>query len=321
MSLAETILDRAEVRFPLPLAPAVPKIRKLYKAATQRQWDPEFDIDWASFDRTRYSPRQLHAARLRWSKTAWGEYGAISESPALSIRFSQERREPDLCLFFAIRTQEESRHAEAAYRMADTMGGYFAEPQGTTAAAQDEHAPDNSKAKDVKTALYSHGVRRMAFDPSYSTESIIASLVCVSEEVAFDQFKFLVEVTSDPVANKLLAMILRDEARHCAFGWDYLEHRIPQMSKSEIEAVKQGIETFVDTVEFNGYHHSWLKPVSADSRAEVEAMEITAEAGLGASTEDLEKPILVDSMAKIRARMRDWGFTLKMFEHPKLGRC
>lgn len=321
MSIAETILDRAEVRFPLPLSPVVPKIRKLYKSATQRQWNPEFDIDWASFDHSRYSESQLRAARLRWSKTAWGEYGAISESPALQIRFSQERREPDLCLFFALRTQEESRHAEAAYRMAEVLGGYFAEPQGSSLVDGSAGGEPKPQEKDVKTALYSHGVRRMAFDPAYSTESIIASLVCVSEEVAFDQFKFLLEVTTDPVANKLLAMILRDEARHCAFGWDYLDHRIPLMSKVEIEAVKQGIETFVDTVEFNGYHHAWLKPPSADSRAEVAAMETTAQAGLGASTEALEKPVLIDSMAKIRKRMRDWGFTLKTFDHPKLGKC
>ena len=316
MHSSPTILDRQEVRFPLELAPAVPKIRRLYRAATARQWNPALDIDWASFDRSPYSDEQLLAARLRWSKTAWGEYGAISESPALQIRFCQERREPDLSLFFALRTQEESRHAETAFRFAEVLGGYFAEPQGSVAPVTEA-----ARDKDFKTTLYSHGVRRMAFDPAYSTETIIASLVCVSEEVAFDMFKLFGEVTTDPIAKKVIALIGRDEARHCAFGWDFLDHRVPRMSKAEIDAMQHGIETFIRTIELNGYHHVWLKPDSAAVRAEVNAVRITAGAGLGASTEELEKPALVDSMARIRRRMADWGVALPVFEHPRIGRC
>lgn len=314
MSASETILERSEVRFPLRLAPTIPKIRTLYRAATRRQWDPASDVQWQLLDKSRYTAEQLYAGRLRWSKTAWGEYGAISESPALQIRFCQERLPADLWHFFALRTQEESRHAEAAYRMAETLGGYFEEPQGNVAASA------GATDKDLKTTLYSHGVRRMALDPSYSTEGIIASLVCVSEEVAFDQFKHLAEVTTDPVARELILFINRDEARHCAFGWDFMEYRVPQMSRQELDAMRASVELFVETIELNGYHHPWLKPDSAAARAEVSAMRITAAAGLGASTEELETPVLIDSMAKIRCRMKDWGVDLKVFDHAKLGR-
>lgn len=309
----ESILDRTEVRFPLRLKEQVPKIRSLYRAATRRQWDPELDIQWDAFDRSPYSSEQLLAGRLRWSKTAWGEYGAISESPALQIRFCQERLPADLWHFFALRTQEESRHAEAAYRMAETLGGYFREPQGAVA------NNGGSTDKDIKTTLYSHGVRRMALDPKYTTEGIIASLVCVSEEVAFDQFKHLIDVTRDPVAKQLITFINRDEARHCAFGWDFMDYRVTQMSRAELDAVQESVEEFVENIELNGYHHSWLKPDSPASRAEVQAMRATHQAGLGASIEELETPVLVDSMAKIRKRMREWGVNLKMFDHPKLG--
>ena len=45
------------------------------------------------------------AAQMYWSRRTWGEYGAISESPALLLRFALERRLPDLQFFFTMRTR------------------------------------------------------------------------------------------------------------------------------------------------------------------------------------------------------------------------
>ncbi len=123
-----TILDDPESIFPLDLDTRIPKIRDLYHLATVKQWDPRTDIDWHLFDATQYTPEQRYAARQYWSRRAWSEYGAISESPALQIRFCHDKCEPDLRLFFTIRSQEESRHAEACYRMAEALGGYMEQP-------------------------------------------------------------------------------------------------------------------------------------------------------------------------------------------------
>src|SRR5260370_19549174 len=69
------------------------------------------------------------AARLHWSRRTWGESGAISESPALLLRFCLENRLADLRFFFTMRTQEEGRHAEASWLMAERLGGYLPQPQ------------------------------------------------------------------------------------------------------------------------------------------------------------------------------------------------
>src|SRR5260370_21466300 len=68
------------------------------------------------------------AARLHWSRRTWGESGAISESPALLLRFCLENRLADLRFFFTMRTQEEGRHAEASWLMAERLRGYFPPP-------------------------------------------------------------------------------------------------------------------------------------------------------------------------------------------------
>jgi hypothetical protein len=299
---ATTILDVSESRFPLRLGVENKRIRELFHNATRQQWNPATDIDWNGVHPEQYDERHLLAARMYWSRRAWGEYGAISESPALQIRFCQERCVPDMALFFSIRSQEESRHAEVCYRMAEALGGYFEEPAATA----------------YQGSVATHGIRKMALDPSISLEGTIAALVCAAEEIAFDVFRHLIEITVNPVARQISRMILRDEVRHCAFGWAFLEQRMPQLSTEQREGVRKAVVTMIEKVELNGYHSSWLAPDNPASRAEIEVDRLTWEAGLGATTEELEKPVFLKSIADMRKRMLDaWGLTIPMFTHRK----
>jgi hypothetical protein len=308
MSIAEpevrkpTLLDPPEERFPLDLGVEVRKIRDLFRAATRNQWDPRTDIDWSALDDLDIDDDHRTAARMYWSRRAWSEYGAISESPALLIRFCQERREPDLRYFFTIRTQEESRHAEACYLMAERLGGYFQQPA----------------LHDFQKSVATHGVRKMALDPETPLEAIIAALVCAAEEVAFDVFRHLVEITPNKAANQVLRNIMRDEVRHCGFGWAYLEHRIPRMSRAEIDVCEEAVITMIGQVEMNGYHSAWLAPDSEAARGEIEADRLTWEAGLGATVEEREKPVFVESVRNIRARLKPFGIDIPTFTHPKI---
>ncbi len=298
-----SLLDERESRFPLDLGVHIPKIRELYRQATARQWEPLTAIPWDDLHPEKHPPEQLQAARLYWSRRAWGEYGAISESPALQIRFCQQRHEPDLRFFFAIRTQEEARHAEVCYLMAEKLGGYIHEPLKT----------------EFQGSVSTHGVRRMALDLNMPLEATIASLVCAAEEVAFDVFAHLIRITTDPVAKRVLQLIMRDEVRHCAFGWAYLEKRIPELSAQQLKDVEDAVVTMIEKVELNGYHSAWLGPDTPATRNETAADRLTYEAGLGATVEELEKPVFVKSIKRIRRRMQqDWGLTLKQFTHPKI---
>ncbi len=303
MSAGATLLDQPEQRFPIDLGVHIPRIRDLYRAATKNQWDPIVDIDWDTLQPERYTDAQRDAGRLFWSRRAWGEYGAVSESPALLIRFCQEKREPDLAFFFTIRTQEESRHAEASYLMAEKLGGYIHEPLKT----------------EFQKAVATHGVRKMALDPDTPLEAIIGGLICALEEFAFDWFKVMIESASNPAVNRLLRLILRDEVRHCAFGWHYLEHRLPHMTRDEIDAVARATAETIEHVELTGYRVPWLAPDSEAARAEMAADRICVEAGLGATVEEQEKPIFVATMQRIRAQMAAMGMTLPMFRHDRIG--
>lgn len=296
------LLGQPEDRFPADFDSEIPRIRELFHTATRNQWDPQTDIPWAQLDPSRYTEAQRFAARQYWSRRAWSEYGAISESPTLQVRFGVERRPTDMQLFFTIRSQEETRHAEVCHLMAEKLGGYLEKP-----------------AEAFQGSVATHGVRRAALDTSVPLEAIIAALVCTAEEIAFDVFRHLTEIATDPVAKAICRAIMRDEVRHCAFGWYFLEHEIARMGAAQKAQVQEAVITMIEKVELNGYHSAWLAPPSPASAAEVEADRLTCEAGLGATTEELEKPVLVDSLKRIRARMDAFGIELPPFHHPKLG--
>ena len=232
----------AETRYPLELAPAMPDVWELWQRAKTLEWDPETDIPWEELHPERYPADQIMAARLHWSRRTWGEYGAISESPALLLRFCLENRLPDLRFFFTMRTQEEGRHAEASWLMAERLGGYFPQPQNPP----------------TVSAVGTHGVRRMAFDPDTSLEGIFASLVCAAEEILIDAFKATVHKASNVAVRRLMELILRDEVRHIAFGWQCLDAWAPSFTPETVKNIERAVTQMIQNVEFNGYRNLWL---------------------------------------------------------------
>ncbi|MEW5422924.1 hypothetical protein [Amorphus sp. 3PC139-8] len=303
VEMVETLLDGPESRFPLSFNSDLPRIRELFHTATRSQWDPQKDIDWDKLDPDAYTQEQRDAARLYWSRRAWSEYGAISESPALQVRFGVEKRPSDMQLFFTIRSQEEARHAEVCHAMAERLGGYVEKPVEEL----------------FQGSVSTHGVRRAALSADIPLEGIIAALVCTAEEIAFDVFKHLDRVTRDPVAKQIVRFIMRDESRHCAFGWYFLEAICDTLDNEQKKMIEDSVVTMMEKVELNGYHSAWLAPPNPASNAEVEADRITYEAGLGATVEEAEKPVFIATVQRIRDQMRPLGINLPPFSHPKLG--
>ena len=83
--------------------------------------------------------------------------------------------------------------------------------------------------------------------------------------------------------------------------------------------MEDALITMIEKVEMNGYHSSWLAPDSPASLAEMRADRLTWEAGLGATVEELEKPIFVGTVQRIRERVKPWGIDLPLFHHRKIG--
>lgn len=315
--MQDTILDHPDRPFPGSLAPTIPAIRALYRQAKILAWDPESAIPWAEFDGSMYTDEQLWAARVYWSGRGWSEYGAIAESPTLQLRYDLDQLEPDLSLYWALRTEEEARHAEVSARFADLLGGYIPEPpelDGDKAASQ---APTGAAESEVPASVPHLGTRARALAPDVPVEATIAGLVCVAETVAYDVFLELVKAARDPVAKWIYRLIARDETRHCRFGWEYLAHRGPNMSVETRRACAETMYTMVQDLELGGYRSAWLAPDRSPGLVDIE--RTVFEAGLGGTTAEWEGPIVVRSIRGLRDRGRALGIELPTFHHDVLG--
>jgi hypothetical protein len=160
----------------------------------------------------------------------------------------------------------------------------------------------------------------MAFDPETSLEGIFASLVCAAEEILIDVFKATVHKATNPAVRRLMELILRDEVRHIAFGWQCLDAWAPSFTPETVRNIEAAVTAMIENVEFRGYRNLWLAIEGGSATpAEIDADRISCEAGLGGNTPEDEMQIFPDFLRKIRKRMAPWGVNLPMFDHPRLG--
>lgn len=276
-----------ERRFPLHLEPSIGSIRDLYDTAKQSRWDPERDIPWGKFDRSRHAPETLAAARLSWSRKAWTEYGGLPETPALIIRFCLEReRESDPKYFLTVRNTEEAWHLDCCHRFAELCGGYIAEP-----------------ASPAYRTLFNQGLHREALDASRHLDAYIAAHIGVQDGLDLELCRLHRDNATDPVARAILDRLVADKTRHAAFGWFYLERRAELWTDEDRAEIAAEIAHVIDDVELAGLRCVWL----GDASDIVEADRLTTEAGLGAATRDKEEPVLHRYLAEAEAQFAKLG--------------
>jgi hypothetical protein len=290
-------LGLTEKRFPLNTRTQVPSIGELWSKSKQMTWDARRDIPYDKFDRKRYSKEQLDAARLGWSRRAWTEYTGIIESPAMLIRLALDGGAPIEAKFvLAAKVLEEARHCEASYLLADAMGGYIPEPP----------------PHDAIVRLIVAGFRdRLAFNPEVSAEAAIAGWHAISEGVAVDIFAARYKRCDEPVTREVLRLILQDEVRHVAVGWDLLEYLVPRMSRAEVQQVEDVVVDIMENVEMKGFHSMCLLP-HIDSALK-EAERIAGEARLGFCSPEEEHAVFVKSIQAIRRRFAKMGITIPLY--------
>jgi hypothetical protein len=293
-----------ERRFPLRFTTESPVVRELYRQAKGMRWNPETDIAWSRFDATAYEPAVREAARLVWSRRAWGVYPGLGENTALLIRFCLESGAAgmDAKLFLSFRPAEEAKHLEACFLLARTLGGYESTPAEALARASNQP------------------FAQMALDPDVSVEAVVATLGGLDDQLDLNLCLSHLQQSRDEVVRQLLRLIAADKARHVLFAWALLADRMPALDAGARAAVGRAVRDMLERVILSGYRNSWLLP--AEAREPLVAAEaLTARHGLGASTVAQEQAVVRATLGQVRERLATWDVDLPVIDHPELGRA
>lgn len=292
-----------ERRFPLQFAPEVPALRELYSQAKGLHWNPETDIPWERFDPAHYDPATRRAASRTWSRRAWSVYPGLTESTALLIRFCLESGAlgMDAKLFLSFRPAEEAKHLEVCHLLAERLGGYASDPG------------DPGLAR-----ISNHPFAQAALDGDVPVEAYVAALGALDDQLDLNLYLSHLGQARDEVVRIALRLIAGDRARHVAFAWAYLGHRLPGLAPRGRAAVVDAVRDLLADVILAGYRNTWLLP--PESREPwLTAEEETARHGLGASTAAQERAVLRATIAQVRERLAAWDLALPHVEHPDLG--
>jgi hypothetical protein len=292
-----------ERRFPLRFEPEVPAIRELYNQAKSLRWNPETDITWSRLDPARYAPETREAARLTWSRRAWGAYPGLGESTALLVRFCLESGAVgmDTKLFLSFRPAEEAKHLETCYMLAERLGGYVPDP-----------------GDPALRSATNHPFAQAALDPDLPVEAFVAALGALDDQLDLNLMSSHLQHADNEVVRQALRLIASDKQRHAVFAWTFLASRLPALAAAGRAAVVAAVRDLLERVILAGYRNTWLLPAGSREawlRAEAE----TAACGLGASTVTEERRVLRATVAQVRERLAVWGIELPRATHPELG--
>ena len=292
-----------ERRFPLEFTPEVPALRELYCQAKGLHWNPETDIAWDRFDPSRYAKETREAARRTWSRRAWSVYPGLTESTALLIRFCLESGSlgMDAKLFLSFRPAEEAKHLEVCHVLAERLGGYEPDP-GEPGLAGISNQP----------------FAQVALDGDVPVEACIAALGALDDQLDLNLLLSHLHQSKDETVRTALRLITGDRARHVAFAWAFLGHRVQALDARGRTAVTDALRDVLTNVILAGYRNTWLLPEKS-REPWLSAEEETARQGLGASTAAQERGVLRATIAQVRERFAVWKLELPIIEHAELG--
>ena len=206
------------------------KLRNLYSKAKKLQWDAEVNIDWSQpidpsrplIDEDRFGMNQLpfvaklsqstqdalraHIAAYQLSQFMHGEQGALMTAAALTHAVPDYEGK----LYAATQTMDEARHVEVYERYIHKLAIVYPMSKGL----------------------------RALIDKTLSAGSwlkIAIGMNMVIEGLALAAFQNMRRATGCPLLREILEGVLRDEARHVAFGGTYVAQAVATLHPDELE--------------------------------------------------------------------------------------
>jgi hypothetical protein len=211
--------------------PQVDELRRLYVKAAEAQWVGVRDLEWdREIDLKKFATTPLGAslpieetsywkslpeetvlemhkrtAAFRLSNFLHGEQGALMVAAQLVNAVPHT----DAKFYAATQTMDEARHVEVFARYIEKL----------------------DTVRPVAPAL------KRVLDATLQTGDWLKKLVgmqIVIEGLALYSFRDMRNLTEEPLLKELLTYVARDESRHHAYGVQYVERCVPELSAAEL---------------------------------------------------------------------------------------
>lgn len=212
---------------------AQPRVQRLYAKSKTAQWDADRDLDWSIHvdpdaqmfvgADVRAQARAHRGPMSGWDDDTWRAYGAEVYRYTLSqfvhgeqyamltaAKIIEVAPTMDAKVFAAAQAADEARHVEAFSRYVNTKLGGMYPATGHLALL----------CEDILTD------RR--WDMTYLGMQVMV------EGLALAMFSWMQKHSTEPLLNDMLTYVLRDEARHVAFGVLALEECYADMTDAEL---------------------------------------------------------------------------------------
>jgi hypothetical protein len=208
------------------------RIRKLYRLGKERNWNADYDVDWNQRYPKSSSPMieggenpfagwepfealsDAKKTEFGWHSHAWtlsqflhGEQGALLVSSQLVSCAPTY----DAKLYASSQAFDEARHVEV-------FGRYLHDKVGIT-------YPVNKHLKAL--------IDKVLTDERWDLKFIGMQLVI--ESLALAAFHVQRAMAADPLLRSIIDLVVRDEARHVAFGVNYMEQFVKALPENERE--------------------------------------------------------------------------------------
>ena len=229
---AEVMKTPMEICWQFSYEMSTEKLRNLYSKAKKLQWDAEQHLDWTTpidpsrplIDEDRFGMTQLpfvqrmstaqqdglraHIAAYQLSQFMHGEQGALMTAAALTHAVPDYEGK----LYAATQTMDEARHVEVFARYIQKLAIVYPMAPGL-------------KALIDKTLTAGSWIK------------VAIGMNMVVEGLALGAFQNMRRATSCELLRSILEGVLRDEARHVAFGGTYVTQSVAAMHPDDREDV------------------------------------------------------------------------------------
>jgi len=215
--------------------PDLDELRTLYAKAAEAQWIADRDLDWErDIDLDRFATTPLGAAlpieetsywkslprdtvvelmrrtaSFRLSNFLHGEQGALMVAGQLVNAVPHT----DAKFYAATQTMDEARHVDVFHRYIRKL---------------DEVRPIAASLKGILDATLETG----------NWMKKLVGMQIVVEGLALYSFRDMRNLTEEPLLKDLLTYVSRDEARHHAYGVQYVRRCVPLLSDAEREELE-----------------------------------------------------------------------------------